>query len=64
MTLVGLSTTLPANQRSHVANWWMWESKCSSAIAKMAIYYDFQPHLHWVTIFHTTSLNVLDGFLV
>jgi len=48
-----LSTHLPVKS---CGNWWMWESKCSSAIAKMAIYSALQLHLHWVMIFHMTLL--------
>jgi len=36
ITLVGLHLEYQthAYQWSHVENWWTWESKCSSAIAK------------------------------
>jgi len=46
-----------SNQRSHVTltDWRLWESKHSSAIAKMAIYsLSLYPHLHyrnsWISI--------------
>jgi len=42
MTLVGLH--LERQQQTSEVIWQI--GGCSSAIAKMAIYYDFQPHLH------------------